>query len=613
MPEYLAPGVFVEEVSFRAKSIEGVPTSTTGMAGRTRFGPVQYQDGPADSEPRLITSFVEFERLYGQLDQLDGDVTPVLAHAARAFFLNGGQRLYVSRVHAAGLADTAGGVASGTVPQTLPAGTTATATWHARWPGRMGNVLVEVRPMRSRNVAVKAELGDQGPLRANRARNGALVEVVPAASPMPKPDAPLSADKLRVVSVDNAGRQSFSGGTGAIQADDRLLLVELEVLVRVDPERVDRTVQMGCHPNHRRYIGDVLHRDHPEDDTGVVWLDPMGADAIVLAVALTGAGADPAVGRFELGGGNDGVMPTADQLLGKEADPDHAEIKATGLTALGEIEDIAIVAMPDAAVLGGDATVQATSYLIQHAERQGAYRIAIVDAPKGSSLNEVRAFRGNFDSTRAALYHPWVEILDPNQSPEQGMPPDRMVLPPSGFVAGIYARSDVTRGVHKAPANEVVQGLTRFEANINTARQQVLNPEGVNCLRFFSGRGNRVWGARTLTSDPEWKYVNVRRFFLYLEHSVDKATQWAVFEPNGEALWQKIVRSVEDFLDVQWRNGALLGSTSKQAYFVRCDRTTMTQNDLDNGRLICLIGVAPVRPAEFVIFRIGQWTADARS
>lgn len=605
MPEYLAPGVFVEEVSFRAKSIEGVPTSTTGMAGRTRFGPVQYLNGPTDSEPRLITSFVEFERIYGKLEQLDGDVTPVLAHAARAFFVNGGQRLYISRVHS----DPAGGVASVDVN----AGGAVIATWNARWPGRMGNVRVEVRPVRSRNVAAKAELGDQGPLRANRARDGALVEIVPAADPMPAADAPLNADKLRVVTVDNAGRQSFSGGTGAIKADDRLLLVELEVLVLVDPERVDRSVQLGCHPRHRRFIGDVLHRDHPEDDSSTVWLNPRGADAVVLAVALTGGGADPAVGRFELVDGSDGGLPTADQLLGKEADADNAAIKATGLTALGEIEDIAIVAMPDAAVLGGDATVLATSYLIAHAEKQGAYRIAIVDAPKGSSLNDVRAFRGHFDSTKAALYHPWVEILDPNQSPEQGMPPDRLLLPPSGFVAGIYARSDVTRGVHKAPANEVVQGLTRFEANINTARQQVLNPEGVNCLRFFSGRGNRVWGARTLTSDPEWKYVNVRRFFLYLEHSVDKATQWAVFEPNGEALWQKIVRSVEDFLDVQWRNGALLGTTAKQAYFVRCDRTTMTQNDLDNGRLICLIGVAPVRPAEFVIFRIGQWTADARS
>jgi phage tail sheath protein FI len=166
--------------------------------------------------------------------------------------------------------------------------------------------------------------------------------------------------------------------------------------------------------------------------------------------------------------------------------------------------------------------------------------------------------------------------------------------------------------VFKAPANEVVYGLTKFEANINQGRQEVLNPEHINALRFFPGRGNRVWGARTLSSDPEWLYVNVRRLFIFLEHSIDKATQWAVFEPNNESLWRNITRTVKDFLEVQWRNGALLGNTPDQAYFVRCDRTTMTQNDLDNGRLICLIGVAPTKPAEFVIFRIGQWTADAR-
>jgi phage tail sheath protein FI len=140
----------------------------------------------------------------------------------------------------------------------------------------------------------------------------------------------------------------------------------------------------------------------------------------------------------------------------------------------------------------------------------------------------------------------------------------------------------------------------------------VLNPEGVNCLRFFEGRGNRVWGARTISSDPEWRYVNVRRLFIYIEHSIYLGTQWAVFEPNNPQLWSDIRQSVEDFLLDLWRTGALLGTQAKQAYFVRCDRTTMTQNDLDNGRLICLIGVAPTKPAEFVIFRIGQWTADAQ-
>ena len=178
-------------------------------------------------------------------------------------------------------------------------------------------------------------------------------------------------------------------------------------------------------------------------------------------------------------------------------------------------------------------------------------------------------------------------------------------------MTGIYARTDIERGVFKAPANEEVLGLIKLENNINKARQDVLNPENINALRFFEGRGNRVWGARTISSDPEWMYINVRRLFIYLEHSIDKGTQWAVFEPNNERLWANIRNTIEDFLLVTWKTGALMGTKPEEAYFVRCDRTTMTQNDLDNGRLICLIGVAPTKPAEFVIFRIGQWTADA--
>jgi phage tail sheath protein FI len=228
-------------------------------------------------------------------------------------------------------------------------------------------------------------------------------------------------------------------------------------------------------------------------------------------------------------------------------------------------------------------------------------------------MTEIREFRGKFDSKYGALYHPWIEIFDPLVPVAPGIPPRKLLLPPSGFVTGIYARSDIERGVHKAPANEVVQGLTKFEININKARQDVLNPEGVNCLRFFEGRGSRVWGARTMSSDPEWKYVNVRRLFIYIEHSIDKATQWAVFEPNATRLWTNIRRTVEDFLQVLWRDGALIGDRPEEAYFVRCDRTTMIQNDLDNGRLICLVGIAPSRPAEYVIFRVGQWTADSKA
>ncbi|MEA2080936.1 MAG: phage tail sheath subtilisin-like domain-containing protein, partial [Pseudomonadota bacterium] len=206
-----------------------------------------------------------------------------------------------------------------------------------------------------------------------------------------------------------------------------------------------------------------------------------------------------------------------------------------------------------------------------------------------------------------ALYYPWLRVNNPLFELE----PREIVLPPSGFVAGIYARNDVARGVHKAPANETIRTAAKFNFLVNTAQQDVLNPLGINCLRFFEGRGNRVWGARTATSDPEWKYVNVRRYFAFLERSIEKGTQWAVFEPNGPVLWANVQRTVEDFLYNEFVSNHLEGRKPQEAFFVRCDESTMTQNDRDNGRLICLVGVAPLRPAEFVIFRIGQKTLDA--
>ncbi|HKP86437.1 MAG TPA: phage tail sheath subtilisin-like domain-containing protein [Blastocatellia bacterium] len=624
MPEYLAPGVYVEEVSFRSKSIEGVPTSTTGYAGMTRYGPTQYPDGPATSEPRLITSFTEFERVYGSLEPLmvgdnansEDERICYLAHAARAFFENGGKRLYVSRVFAPrGVAPALNfGVASSTV-----AVSDISATWRARWPGRYGNVLVETKLVRSKNlVFTHPNFG----LQATRVRPGAVVEILPAGSNV---TGNVRADitRLAVVTLDN-GKQKFirQGQTAATASDlaagEIVQLIEMQVVVVAGTERVDVYDELAADPAQKRFIGNILESDDPEDENALVWFDykpSTSASPDFLAAELIAAlrGTQPDGNPIRLTGGHDGRVATPAQLAGKEADPDNTNVKATGLEALGEITDIAIVALPDGSAYEGDvASCQAAAgSLISHAERM-LYRIAVVDGPRGSSMNEIRAFRGKFDSKYAALYHPWVEIFDPTERPSQGAPPRRLLLPPSGFVTGIYARSDIERGVHKAPANEVVRGLTRFESNINKGRQDVLNPEGVNALRFFEGRGNRVWGARTMSSDPEWKYVNVRRLFIYIEHSIDNGTQWAVFEPNGPRLWGNIRQTIEDFLLVLWRDGALLGDKPEQAYFVRCDRTTMTQNDLDNGRLICLVGVAPVKPAEFVIFRIGQWTADAK-
>ncbi len=624
MPEYLAPGVFVEEVSFRAKSIEGVPTSTTGFAGMTRFGPIWYPDGPKNSEPRLVTSFTEFERVYSGLERLnvgasgEDERLNYVAHAARAFFNNGGKRLYVSRVFAP--RDDAGdddwGVASSGAIVALG----ATGRWRARWPGAAGNVSVVVELVRTKNIA---SLDGDGNVQVPLAKAGAVVEVF-AAALADKPDGndPLTTSMLRVVDVDTDGNKTWIDSTGVDGppvAGQHVQLVELRVRVAVNDERLDETVQVATSEMQKRDVVRILQKDDPEDEDSTIWFDidrttAAGATEF-LPAALMKALHDFSLteSNRRLTGGHDGLLAQPDDLAGQESDPDDVAIKATGLAALGEIDDVAIVATPDGGTYGDDALCQqAADRLISHAERM-RYRIAIVDGPEGSSINEVRDFRGRFDTKYGALYHPWIEILDPLERAAQGAPPPRIMLPPSGFVAGIYARSDIERGVHKAPANEVVRGLTRFEANVNQGRNEVLNPEGINALRFFEGRGYRVWGARTMSSDPEWKYVNVRRLFIYVEHSIDKATQWAVFEPNGDRLWANVRRMVESFLLGLWKDGALLGETPEQAYFVRCDRTTMTQNDLDNGRLICLIGIAPVKPAEFVIFRIGQWTADAES
>lgn len=626
MPEYLAPGVYVEEVSFRSKSIEGVPTSTTGFAGMTRTGPVQYDDGPSPTEPRLVTSFTEFERIYGGLEPLrldGGDRTPYLAHAVRAFFLNGGKRLYVSRVYDAGTdSNDTGGVAT----LSISVGSSDTAVWRARWPGAFGNVAIRTAGAggdldgsvvrKKTTIYEHDEFGRQ----IRSVDHGAVVERIASSGSVPDEDEPVSLGDLLVVRVDPDTReQTFWEGNDAqvsLSDGDTVRLVEMNVAVEVDEGRTDFYENLAAHPDQTRYVGRILDRDDPEDENAVVWLDwdHPSDDEFAPARLLQALTTAESAGNFRLEGGHDGsvVSPTGDDgLEGREADPDDPEVKATGLAALAEVDDVAIVALPDAGAYENEVNVRAAAdTLITHAESAG-YRFAVVDGPDGASLNDIREFRGRFDSSYSALYHPWVEILDPTQRRAQGAPPERLVLPPSGFVCGVYARTDVDRGVHKAPANEVVRGLTRFETNVNKPRQEVLNPEGINALRFFEGRGNRVWGARTMSSDPEWKYVNVRRLFLFIEHSIFKSTQWAVFEPNNRRLWSNIRNAVEDFLLVQWRRGALMGETPDEAFFVRCDRTTMTQNDLDNGRMICLVGIAPTKPAEFVIFRIGQWTADA--
>ena len=242
--------------------------------------------------------------------------------------------------------------------------------------------------------------------------------------------------------------------------------------------------------------------------------------------------------------------------------------------------------------------------LVAHCENLGS-RFAVLDMPKDAKkIDDIMAHRDIFDSNYAALYHPWLQVFDP-------LDKKNIAIPPSGSILGIYARSDNTRGVHKAPANEPVRACVGLDCQFNKGEQDILNPKGVNLIRSFPGMGIRVWGARTATSNPSWKYVNVRRLFIFIEESIRANTNWAVFEPNDEVLWVRVRRTIEVFLTGMWRAGSLAGSSPEEAFFVNIGHDTMSQDDIDNGRLICVIGVAPVKPAEFVIFRISQKTSDA--
>jgi phage tail sheath protein FI len=229
----------------------------------------------------------------------------------------------------------------------------------------------------------------------------------------------------------------------------------------------------------------------------------------------------------------------------------------------------------------------------------------VIDSDKSTPAADQNPRNAVTDSKYAAFYYPWILTSDPRSGA-------RKLIPPGGHVLGVYARSDTERGVFKAPANEIVRGALELHDDINDDLQGVLNPKGVNAIRSFPGRGIRVWGARTISSDALWKYVSVRRLFIFLERSIYEGTQWVVFEPNDDKLWARVVDTIRLFLRTQWRLGALFGRTEQEAFFITCDRTTMTQDDILNGRLICEIGIAPVRPAEFVIFRIFQNTAEAQ-
>jgi phage tail sheath protein FI len=312
----------------------------------------------------------------------------------------------------------------------------------------------------------------------------------------------------------------------------------------------------------------------------------------------------PAAGTYTLS------APSAAAEEVKATDFEGDVARRQGMGGLAAVDEVTMVCMPDAMTLGtdgGDAALRdLQGKMIAHCEGAGD-RMAILDAPPNLLPQEILEWRMNtagYDSKFATLYYPWIEVSDPltNQP---------MLVPPSGHVAGVWCRTDSTRGVHKAPANEVVMGVNGLGFQVTQAEQGGLNKVGINCIRSFPGRGIRIWGARTLSSDPEWRYINVRRLFNYIAESIMEGTQWSVFEPNDERLWMQLRIAASNFLTRTWREGALFGATPEQAFFVKCDAETNPPDVIEAGQVICEIGIAPVKPAEFVVFRLSQYSAGA--
>lgn len=514
MPNYLSPGVYVEEVDGGSRPIEGAGTAVAAFIGFAADGPV--------NEARLVTNWSQYVQTFG--DMIPGSY---LGLSVYNFFNNGGGSCYVIRIGADG---------SGAEPQ---------ASAQLMSGAKPDQVSYQVKALES------GAAGDD------------ISVTVAAAGAAPAGEGDGDADELFTIIVKQGGREA------------------------------------------ERHEG----LSAKKGKTNVATVVNAASQLISIEEVASGTVAErvPAPGDVNLSGGVSAApaQVSADEYVGDSS-------TRSGLGALEAIEGITMVSIPDLMAayeqglidLEGVQTVQTA--IIDHCENMGD-RMAILDPPPGLNAQQIKDWRvekTGYDSKYATLYWPWIRVFDPAQG-------KNVFMPPSGSIAGIWGRNDDTRGVHKAPANEVVRGAVDIEVNVTRGEHDQLNPEGINVIRAFPGQGIRVWGARTLSSDPAWRYVNVRRLFNYLETSILNGTNWVVFEPNDLDLWQRIRRTISGFLMGSWRDGALFGATPDEAFYVKCDSETNPTDVVDAGQVICEIGVAPVKPAEFVVFRLSQFSGGA--
>ena len=507
-PEYLSPGVYVEEVDKGTKPIEAVGTAVAAFVGFAEDGPV--------GRPILITNWTQFNDTFGSF--IKGGY---LANAVYGYFLNGGGRCFVTR---------------------LPGG--------EEQPKAMAALPSRAQPAIESLTVLALEPGTAG--------------------------AEISIDITK------------PAGDGVTEDQFNI------TIKRGETEEVFENLTF----NKGRGVKNVV--------------DTVNKQSKLVRVAekeSTLSAAEKAVnfGAYKLAIAKSTALAkvSSEVIVGSAAE-------RTGVMGLEVADEVTMICAPDLWALyqAGNLTMDGVKAvqlaMIAHCENMKD-RFAIIDCPPGMNPQQVKDWRvkdAGYDTKYGALYYPWIRVADPFGG-------DPIVVPPSGYMAGVYARSDTERGVHKAPANEVIRGAMGVEMQITKGEQDILNPAGVNCIRAFPGRGIRVWGARTLSSDGSWRYVNTRRLFNFVEESIQLGTQWVVFEPNDEMLWARIRRDINAFLTTVWRSGALFGATAAEAFFVKCDAENNTAATRDLGQVFIDIGIAPTKPAEFVVFRISQFTAGA--
>ena len=543
MPEYLSPGVYVEEVDRGPKPIEGVGTAMAAFVGFTEKAEIAREvDGEILVEnllnkPQLVTNWSQFVERYGQF--APGAYLP---HAVYGYFTNGGSRCYIVSVR--------------TIPKAQ-----ATLLNSGGKPG----------------LVIKArQAGTEGP------RLRVKITDVPAL-----PAGKKGKEEGEAAALAEAAAEAGEGGGFTLTVERELVsggyrIEEVIPGITLTQTKMEGQAQVAVAYKDNK-MPKLVELFIPEGKATASALLPQAQEqALMIEEKLL-----PALSSSEFQG----------------------DVKArSGVEGLEVLEDVTMVIVPDlmSPPPGQKVDLQIVkavqTMIIAHCERLGD-RVAILDAPPNLTPQEVNKWRmeiAGFDSSYAAMYYPWIQVMDPATNKP-------INIPPAGHIAGVWARNDTTRGVHKAPANEVVQGAIGLAYQTTKGEQDTLNPIGVNVIRSFPGRGLRVWGARSLSSNPSWRYISVRRLFNYVEKSIENGTQWVVFEPNDRKLWARVRRDVSAFLKNVWRDGALFGSAPSEAFYVKCDDELNPPESRDLGRLIIEVGLAPVKPAEFVIFRISQW------